>query len=266
MSQPLRTFLRDPLKVGFIALLIGVVIILEAVMLFQPRAPKLAAAPPSAPAASAPVVPARVVPAPVVPAPAVPAPIPLPAPAPAPAPRETPTFKPLPPETASAPVPQAPPRASAVVPVPEPVKPAPRAEPTVTKEPPKPEAKPAPRKSESAKAAPPRVVEPPPEARPAPPPAEPAESKPRPAPTLAAVPVSRAPVEFPVAAYAKSIESGAVKARLTIDAEGRVTAVQILEARPRRYFDEEATRSLKLWRFNAGADNRSYDVEIAFTR
>jgi len=80
------------------------------------------------------------------------------------------------------------------------------------------------------------------------------------------MPVSRAPVEFPVAAYAKNIESGTVKARLTIDAEGRVTAVQVLEARPRRYFDEEAARSLKLWRFNAGADNRSYDVEIAFTR
>jgi protein TonB len=253
VSRPLRAFLRDPFKVGFVALLIGVVIILEAVLLFRPRAPQVAAAPPSAPAASAPVIPAP-----------VPAPAKSPAAAPAPAPRETPAFKPLPPETASAPTPPPPPRASAVVP--EPAKPAPRVETPVTKEAARPEAKPAPRKAESAKAAP-RVVEPPPEARPAPaPPPEPAETKPRPAPTLAAVPVSRAAVEFPVAAYAKNIESGTVKARLTIDAEGRVTSVQVLEARPRRYFDEEAARSLKLWRFNAGADNRTYDVEIAFTR
>jgi TonB family protein len=248
----LRAFLRDPFKVGFVAVLIGVVIILEAVLLLRPRSPQVAAVPPPAPAASAPAIP-------------VPAPAPAPATAPAPAPRETPTFKPLPPETTSAPAPQTPPRASAVVP--EPAKPAPRVEtPAAKPEGARPEAKPAPRKTESAKAAP-RVVEPPPEARPAPaPPPEPAESKPRPAPTLAAVPVSRAAVEFPVAAYAKNIESGTVKARLTIDAEGRVTAVQVLEARPRRYFDEEAARSLKLWRFNAGADNRTYDVEIAFTR
>jgi TonB family protein len=57
-----------------------------------------------------------------------------------------------------------------------------------------------------------------------------------------------------------------VKARLTIDANGAVKNVQILESRPRRYFDEEAMRSLREWRFNPGADNRSYEVQIDFQR
>jgi protein TonB len=86
------------------------------------------------------------------------------------------------------------------------------------------------------------------------------------APTTLATPVSRSAVNFPPAAAARGIDSGRVKARLTVDAAGSVSKVQILEAYPRRYFDDEATRSLREWRFNAGADNRSYDVEIAFQR
>jgi TonB family protein len=99
--------------------------------------------------------------------------------------------------------------------------------------------------------------------------AEPAREEPKPAapaPTTTATPIARAAVDFPPAAAARNIDAGTVKARLTIDANGAVKNVQILESRPRRYFDEEATRSLREWRFNPGADNRSYEVQIDFQR
>jgi protein TonB len=143
---------------------------------------------------------------------------------------------------------------------PEPPKPEPAKPVTAKAEP-----KSAARRAEEAKPAP---APPQPEWKPPEPPREPPREEPKAvaAATTAATPVSRSSVNFPASAAAKNIDSGVVKARVTINAAGLVTGVEILEARPRRYFDEEATRSLREWRFNAGADNRHYDVEIAFQR
>ena len=95
----------------------------------------------------------------------------------------------------------------------------------------------------------------------------PAPQESAPPPVVAAVtPVKRVPVSFPRAAAQQGIESGAIKARLAINAEGRVTEVKILSSDPPRVFDREAVRALEEWRFNAGAAQRSYDVEIAFKR
>ena len=53
---------------------------------------------------------------------------------------------------------------------------------------------------------------------------------------------------------------------MTISAQGTVKDVTILSANPSLVFNAEATRSLESWRFNTGADNRTYEVEIEFKR
>ena len=145
-------------------------------------------------------------------------------------------------------------------------KPEPRVEPGIEK---RVEAKAPPPKS-APRAAEKRVRE---EPKPAPVPAVAAQSE-EPKAVLAlaapstttATPVSRAPLSFPVLAINRGIDRGVVRARLAINAAGEVTGVSILSADPPRIFDREAVRSLEEWRFNSGADNRSYEVEIEFKR
>jgi protein TonB len=78
------------------------------------------------------------------------------------------------------------------------------------------------------------------------------------------VPVSKVSPEFPREAQLASVEKGRVKARLTVDAAGEVTRVDIVEANPRRVFDRAVVRSLSQWRYQRGADGRTVEVELDF--
>jgi protein TonB len=77
-------------------------------------------------------------------------------------------------------------------------------------------------------------------------------------------PVSKVDPEFPREAQLASVDKGRVKARLTIDASGDVTRVDIVESNPRRVFDRAVTRSLSQWRYDKGADGRTVEVELDF--
>jgi len=77
-------------------------------------------------------------------------------------------------------------------------------------------------------------------------------------------PVSKVDPEFPREAQLASVDKGRVKARLTIDAAGEVTRVDIVESNPRRVFDRAVTRSLSQWRYEKGADGRTVDVDLDF--
>ena len=78
--------------------------------------------------------------------------------------------------------------------------------------------------------------------------------------------VSKVEPEFPREAMVAGADTGRVKARLSIDSGGEVTRVEIVEANPRRLFDRAVVRSLSQWRFNAGADARTYEIDIDFHR
>lgn len=78
--------------------------------------------------------------------------------------------------------------------------------------------------------------------------------------------VSKVDPEFPREAMVAGADTGRVKARLSIDSGGEVTRVEIVEANPRRLFDRAVVRSLSQWRFNAGADARTYEIDIDFHR
>src|ERR1700748_1646643 len=69
-------------------------------------------------------------------------------------------------------------------------------------------------------------------------------------------PVSRVTPEFPREAISAGADSGKVRARMTIDASGEVTRVEVIEANPRRVFDRAVVKTLSQWKFPAGADNR----------
>ncbi|HUQ28659.1 MAG TPA: TonB family protein [Usitatibacter sp.] len=78
------------------------------------------------------------------------------------------------------------------------------------------------------------------------------------------VPVSKVSPEFPREAQLASVEKGRVKARLTLDATGEVTRVDIIEANPRRVFDRAVVRSLSQWRYASGAAGRTVEVDLDF--
>ncbi len=115
----------------------------------------------------------------------------------------------------------------------------------------------------------PRAVEPTPTPAPAPvasaPPAT-AAARPTQEATPVVSVVAREQPEFPRDAIRQGIEGGNVRAQLTINAAGDVTKVAILQAQPPRVFDRAVTGSLSRWKFNPGADGRTYTTEIAFTR
>jgi len=78
--------------------------------------------------------------------------------------------------------------------------------------------------------------------------------------------LSRVEPDFPRAAFQSRVERGLVKARMTLDGSGNVTRVDIVEAQPRRVFDNTVTAALSQWKFSDGAAGRTYDTEIVFQR
>ncbi len=79
-------------------------------------------------------------------------------------------------------------------------------------------------------------------------------------------PVSRVDPEFPREAVSAGADSGKVKARMTIDASGEVTRVEIIEANPRRLFDRAVVKTLSQWKFAPGPDGRSMEIDVNFRR
>ncbi|QJR15030.1 TonB family protein [Usitatibacter palustris] len=79
-------------------------------------------------------------------------------------------------------------------------------------------------------------------------------------------PVSRVEPEFPREAVQAGVDKGTVKAKLTIDGDGQVSRVEILDANPRRIFERAVVRALSQWKFSAGAAGRHAEVDLNFSR
>jgi TonB family protein len=224
-SGGLAGFLEDKLKVGSAAVLLVALILAEGALLARKwRTPVPAVAATQAPAEPAPK-----------------------AAEPKPAAKAEPAAKTEPAKATPAKPPEAVP-VPAPAPAPAPVK----AEPRAPVEP-KAEAKAAPKveaKAEPKAAA--RREEPPP--KPAPDAISPVQ------PNI----VSIGELNFPAEAAARGITKGVVKARMTIDAAGNVTRVEVIRADPPRFFDEEARRSGRNWKFDRGPPNRQFIADIEF--
>lgn len=71
---------------------------------------------------------------------------------------------------------------------------------------------------------------------------------------------------FPEEVAKSGLHEGRVRAQLDIDAEGNVTRVQVVEAKPERVFDRAVIDTLGRWKFERGAPARRFDTEIEFRR
>jgi protein TonB len=78
--------------------------------------------------------------------------------------------------------------------------------------------------------------------------------------------VSRVEPGFPREASQAGVDAGLVKARMTLDAGGKVTRVDIVEAKPQRVFDRAVVRALSGWHFNEGAVGRVVETDVEFRR
>ncbi len=76
--------------------------------------------------------------------------------------------------------------------------------------------------------------------------------------------IKKVPPEFPREAAQQSITSGVIKAKMSIDGDGKVTEVAIVEAEPRRVFDRAVTRALMDWRFEASGEKQTHEVKLVF--
>lgn len=72
--------------------------------------------------------------------------------------------------------------------------------------------------------------------------------------------------DFPLKAARQGIEKGYVEARLHVDDEGEVTAIDVTRSYPTGAFDRAATGALRQWRFKKGAVGKTVDVSIDFFR
>ncbi|MEO3693628.1 TonB family protein [Roseateles paludis] len=75
--------------------------------------------------------------------------------------------------------------------------------------------------------------------------------------------IKKVPPEFPPEAANKGVNKGSVKAKITIEADGKVSAVEILEAEPKRLFDNAVKEALKEWRFEPG-EKTTHELKLVF--
>ncbi|WP_374566251.1 energy transducer TonB [Ideonella sp.] len=80
--------------------------------------------------------------------------------------------------------------------------------------------------------------------------------------------VKKVPPEFPGEATRKGVTDGVLKAKLTIDGNGAVTEVAIVEATPAKakIFNDAATTALNQWKFEASGKPQTFELKLVFTQ
>lgn len=76
--------------------------------------------------------------------------------------------------------------------------------------------------------------------------------------------IKKVPPDFPREASSKGITQGTVKAKLNIEADGKVSSVEILEADPKRVFDRAVTSALMDWKFEPPGEKTTHEVKLVF--
>lgn len=75
--------------------------------------------------------------------------------------------------------------------------------------------------------------------------------------------VKKVPPEFPNEAAKRGISTGTVKAKVSIEADGKVSAVEIIEAEPKKLFDRAVISALMEWKFEPG-EKTTHEVKLVF--
>jgi len=110
-----------------------------------------------------------------------------------------------------------------------------------------------------------------PNSEPPPPPiqlaaAAPTAAAPRPVPVAELKAITRDAPDFPREAISAGVKGGVVTARIHVEANGKVSAVDILAGQPPHVFDRAVRNALSRWQFEPMAAGRTSDVEVNFQR
>ena len=81
-------------------------------------------------------------------------------------------------------------------------------------------------------------------------------------PTINRKPIYREQPEFPT--DVESTDSGHVRARMTVESNGRVSHVEVLESKPRHIFDLATVTALSHWRFAPSPSGFTEETDIVF--
>lgn len=75
--------------------------------------------------------------------------------------------------------------------------------------------------------------------------------------------LKKVPPEFPAEASKRGVSAGFVKVKLIIEADGKVSGVEILEAEPKRVFDKAVLAALMEWKFEPG-EKGTHETKLVF--
>lgn len=76
-------------------------------------------------------------------------------------------------------------------------------------------------------------------------------------------PIEKVAPKYPNAAFYRDIE-GVVRLSVVVDPDGRVTNVTVIKAEPPGWFEEEAIKAVKQWRYRPLGRVMTFEAEIRF--
>ncbi len=76
--------------------------------------------------------------------------------------------------------------------------------------------------------------------------------------------LKKVPPEYPSEAVKKNINSGSVRAKMSIAGDGKVSNVEVVEAEPKRVFDRAAIEALSQWKFEGTGAAQTHEVKLVF--
>ncbi len=79
--------------------------------------------------------------------------------------------------------------------------------------------------------------------------------------------LKKVPMEFPERALGQGVTKGVLKLRVSVDGDGGVTAVDVVDVQPAkaRLLNDTVTTGLKAWRFEAGGKPQSFELQVVLT-
>lgn len=79
--------------------------------------------------------------------------------------------------------------------------------------------------------------------------------------------VKKVPPEFPDSAVRRGVDKGVLKARLSVDGAGAVTAVDIVDVSPAKakILNESVIEALNKWRFEGSGKPAQFELQIVLT-